>query len=197
MSTPELERAIAAARWQGAEASVSEAIGKILDVDPAIVERVVFAWTEMKDGAGNFGERAWLVDQCVSLQEGVDLPPDVASAIDRAVTYAIRRMAIRHCMERNQPIRVPFSKLVPAGTPSRICNGCLWQLECVRDFLSTPQSCLAGKVVLPRNHGPDDQRKAQHVHATVRPVKLATVTVSVVAEHPRGAFEIDLMDVVI
>lgn len=197
MSTPELERAIAAARWQGAEASVSEAIGKMLDIDPAIVARVVFAWTEMKDGTRNLGERAWLADQCVSLQEGVDLPPDVANAIDRAVTYAIRRMAIRHCMEQDQPIRVPFVKLIPASTPSRVCDGCLWQLECVRDFLSTPQRCLAGKVVFPRNHGPDDRRKTQHVHATVKPVKLATATVSVVAEHPRGAFEVDLLDVVI
>lgn len=197
MSTPELERAIAAARWQGAEASVSEAIGKMLDLDPAIVARVIFAWTEMKDGAGSFDERAWLADQCVGLQEGVDLPPDVASAIERATVYAIRRMAIRHCMERGKPVQVPFSRLVPADTPSRICDGCLWQLECVRDFLSTPQSCLAGKVVLPRSHGPDDRRMAQHVHATVKPTKLSTTTVTVVAEHPRGTYEIGLLDVVI
>lgn len=198
MSTPELEQAIAAARWRGAEANFTEAIAKMLETPPEVVARVVFAWETMKHQRLAYPIGDQLEELRGELEHGRDLPGETCNAIEHAAARALRRMAIRWRMMRGLALEVPFKKLVPAEKPDRICEGCPHQLECVRDFLSTPDKCLGGARVLPRDQ-PDatKTRFFQHQNASVKAIKLVDNVVTVTADHPRGTFRVSVMDVLV
>lgn len=198
MSTPELEQAIAASRWHGAEANFTEAISKMLDVPPAVVARVVFAWETMKKQPLTrpiVGQMDILRDK---LQDGAGLPPETHQAIEHAAVYAFRRMAIRWRMERGFFLEVPFKALVPANKPDRVCDGCPLLFECVRDALSTPEKCLTGETVYAKDQ-PDPKRTRffAHQNASVKPVRLVGNVVTVTADHPLGVHTVNVMDVLV
>lgn len=196
MSTPELEQAIAAARWRGAEENFTEAIGKMLDTPPEVVARVVFAWETMKQQRLAHAVEGQLESLRGELEHGGSLPNETCQAIEHTAARAFRRMAIRWRMERDLPLEVSFKKLVPADRPDRVCDGCPHQFECVRDFLSTPQRCLSGERVTPRDQpNPKKLRWFQHQNALVKATKVEDNIVTVTADHPRGTFRVSVLDV--
>jgi hypothetical protein len=202
MSTPELEQAIMAARWRGAEANFTEAIAKMLEMPPEVVARVVFAWEAMKRQplADPIEDQSEVPIKALrgELEHGGDLPRKTRYAIEHAAAWALRRMVIRWRMERDLALQVPFKKLVPAERPDRICEGCLHQFECVRDSLSTPNKCLDGARVLRRDPpGAKKLRFFQHQNASVKAVKLDDNVVTVTTDHPRGTFRVSVMDVLV
>lgn len=196
MSTPELEQAIAASKWRGAEQDVQEVLAKMFGTDPEVVARIVYAWETLKDKKLVAGDSNQFADLFHGLGCGDTLNDEIRSAIEHTAARAWRRIAIRWRMERNLYIEVPFNKLVSIQEPSRMCDGCSWQLECVRDMLSTPEQCLRGKHVYCKDqYDGRPMRMFQHNFASVLPLKLDDVVVTVRAEHPRGTFVINVMDV--
>lgn len=196
MSTPELEQAIAAARWRGAEKNFLEVISRMLDVDPAIVARVVYAYEVLGDKTLVLNHGSQLTDMIGELQSGGDIPEDARRAIEHAAARAFKRVAIRWRMEEGLNVEVPFDKLVPRTAPMTMCDGCTWRLECVRDGLSTPQKCLQGIAVLAREQpDPKKLRSIQYRYASVKPVKLDDAIVTVEALHPRGTYVVNVLDV--
>lgn len=196
MSTPELEQAIAAEKWKGAPGTIAEAIADVLSVDVDTVARVVYAWEAVRDlGLVNAYD-----DQCADMFAGVGagdpLPPDVRRAIMHTTARAFRRVAVRWRMEHGLHLDVPFNKLLAHHEHRRMCDGCTWQLECVRDMLSTPAKCYEGKYVVCKDQPyHDTTRQFRHQYARVEPLRLKDATVIVRAEHPRGTYEVNLMDV--
>lgn len=198
MSTPELEQAIAAAKWKGTEANFTEAISKMFDVPPEVVARVVFAWETLRNQCRVHAIEGQMDVLCGGLEDGDDLPEEIVRAIKHATARALPRMAIRWRMERGLFLEVPFNKLVPADKPDRICDGCPNQLECVRDMLSTPARCLRGERITPRDQAdPRRLRYIQHQNAQVKAVKIHGDIVTVEAEHPRGIFHVGVLDVLV
>jgi hypothetical protein len=197
MSTPELEQAIAAARFRGIEKDVTEVLSRMLNVPPEVVARVVYAWETISDKrlVKPFDDQQQ--DLFGELEHGGDIPDDVRNAIDHNLARAFRRIAIRWRMERGIPLEVPFDKLVPESEPSKICNGCTWRLECVRDLLSTPARCLGGAVTYGKDQPKPERpsRMFQHLLATVTPIKLEDAVVTVTAEHPQGTYVVNVLDV--
>lgn len=196
MSTPELEKAISASKWRGAEKNILEIICKMFEVDAAVVQRVVMAWELLKDKKLRHGTDGQLADMFDGLGTGEHLDFKVVQAIEHMAARAFRRCAIRWHMEQGLHLEVPFDKLIPYEQRSRICNGCAWQLECVRDMLSTPEQCHQGKWIICKDQ-PDRNktRSFQHKLAGVVPIKLDDATVTVTAEHPRGTYVVPIMDV--
>jgi hypothetical protein len=196
MSTPELEQALAATRWRGVEQDFTEVISRMFDVTPEIVARVVFAWEVLTSKRLERGEESQLLDLIGELRSGGDIPEETRRAIEHTAARAFRRVAIRWRMERDMFLEVPFDKLVPASNPSRMCDGCVWRFECVRDGLSTPQQCRAGKhVYCVEQYDGKPTRQFQHKLASVKPLKLEDAVVTVSAEHPRGTYTVNIMDV--
>jgi hypothetical protein len=196
MSTPELDQAIASSKWKGAERDVQEIIAKLLDADPAIVARVVYAWELLKEKR-LIHDDGQLADMFAGLGCGDPInDPEVRHAIEHGVARGFRRAAIRWRMEQGSMLEVEFKKLVPATAKSRMCDGCIWQLECVRDMLSTPEQCWNGKYVFcVEQFDGKASRRFQHQYAIARPVKLEGALVTVECDHPRGTFVISVMDV--
>jgi hypothetical protein len=198
MSTPELEQAVAASRWRGVERDFTEVIARMFDVDPAVVARIVYVWETLSDKRLIHSTESEMQDLVGELKHGGDIPDDLRSAIEHTAARAFKRIAIRWRMEREMFLEVPFEKLVPASNPSRMCDGCVWQFECVRDSLSTPKDCLKSKLVYCKDQ-PDPRkptaRKFQHQYASVTPLKLEDAVVRVSAEHPRGTYTVNIMDV--
>lgn len=197
MSTPELEKALAAARWKGIEKTVAEVIARMLQVDPGTVMRVIYAWECARDCKfsqdSEHGRREDLFD---GIEEGERLDNEVAKAIYHAAVRGMRRARIRWEMEHGCVLEVPFNKLVPHTEAGKLCNGCIWQFECVRDSLSTPQQCWNGKWIICQEQPEDGKtRSFQLKYAVVTPIKLDDTHVTVTSAHPRGTFKVSIMDV--
>jgi len=196
MSTRELEQALAASKWKGAEKNVAEVIAKMFGFPVDIVERVVFAWETVKTEKFISDYDGQRDDVFGSVESGANIEDEIRSAIKHGMFRGLRRTAIRWHMENGKMLEVEFKKLVPKDKPAGMCNGCKWQLECVRDMLSTPERCWNGvHVYCKEQYDGKASRIFQHNIAIVRPLKLEGNIVTVEADHPRGTFAINVMDV--
>lgn len=192
MSTPELEQALAAAKWKGAEQTLSEVIAKTLDVDIEVVRRVVYAWDQIRNRRFPKLEKPELVD-CLfdGLGHGDHIDDDVKEAIVDALDLGVRRSYVRQAMLHNRKLDVAMATLIPEKEVRRVCDGCPTQVVCVMNMLMTPEKCRKGDYV--KHEG----RYIQYAMVKVTPRKLVGNHVTVEADHPRGTYKLNITDILL
>lgn len=188
MAIDEIDQAALAARWGDAEADLVEVISKALDEPRPTVIRVLHAATVLRDRR-RFGNLVAWMDQEIKDELGHELRTALQDAMERG----LRRVVVRRAIADGGVVRVLLGAIVES-CPIRMCAGCPASIRCTALSLSTPDRCeIRG---LPT--GTDNNAIIHDIEpgALARPVRLRGDALRVECAHPRGTWDVDIMDVV-
>jgi len=132
----DLEEALLEQKMQGVEKDTLEVISRALQVDPAIVTRVIYAY-QMSRASSHYSSR--LLDY---------LPEKIPEAISRAVSNGLRRVGIRDAIAGSKTISLVLRDLIPEDTPQKVCEGCHESLTCIAENQRKPKDCLNRSTVV-------------------------------------------------
>jgi hypothetical protein len=168
--TDALNQALSEQRVDGAEKTVLEIIAKTLEVDLAVVHRVIFAYEALRD-------IAW-VRLPEHEEDWQELIPDgeVREALTKHMEAGARRYIARWAVEQKKEILVSPAALLTPANMDQICNGCPERMECVMESLHTPQECYGGRIS----------------RVLVLPLRIRKGKMDVEAKQPMGTFTVPL-----
>lgn len=191
MAIDEIDQAALAARWGDAEADLVDVICRALDEPRPTVIRVLHAAEVLRDRA----RHSHLAED---MAEGIvdELGFELRTALRAAMERGLRRIVVRRAIAEGGVVRVLLGAILK-GSPIRMCAGCPVSLRCVARSLSTPARCASRGLPM----GTDDSDPGAVIHdlepgVPVCPVRLRGDALRVECAHPRGTWDVDIMDVV-
>jgi hypothetical protein len=134
MPTEALRQALRAVNVAGVEKDFAEVLAKMFDLPIPAAARILYAIESVKDSV------TWRL----GVERAAELIPDheVRQAIREQANAGASRVYLRGLQLAGTQVKVKTKILVPAGEPSRICEGCPHTITCVAEMLSTPEKCM-------------------------------------------------------
>ncbi len=180
MSTDKVKEALERQKIGGAETDYIEVIARALEVRPALIRRVLYAFHALDDklrdlGLGPFFRRAFPAE---TWEESLP-DAELRAAIRFAMAAGVTRVVLARAILAGQEVALAVESLLPKERAAELCNGCPERLECVAESLSTPQECYLG-------------RKKD---LAVTPIKMTRRHVEVEARQPAGRYCVPLAEV--
>lgn len=186
MAIDEIDQAALASRWGDAEADLVDAICGVLDEPRPTVIRVLHAAAVLRD-------RRYLdLDHDVKNA----LEPELRTALQGAVERGLRRVLVRRAIAGGDTVRVSLKAIVGESLV-RMCAGCPVSMRCMARSISTPDKCIRRGIPIRVNSV--NEREIMYdlePGALARPVRLRGDALRVECAHPRGTWDVDIMDVV-
>lgn len=187
MPNDDIDQAALAARWGGAETDLVDAICSVLDEPRSTVTRVLHAASVLRDR-----ERYSHLAEDMSREIEKELGDELSAALRDAMERGLRRVIVRRAIAGDGFVRVRLDAILKR-VPARLCAGCPVSIRCTAHRISSPDRCarrglpagIDGSIIHDREPG-----------APGRPVRLRGDALRVECAHPRGTWDVDIMDVV-
>lgn len=175
MPLDDLTQALEAQKFAGIETDALDVIAQALEVDRALLNRVIYAYEALRNEVRDSPLRG---DFPTASHSDAALLPDaeLRDAIRKAMGDGAMRLTVRYAIQNSKTLTVLASLLVPPQNISKICDGCPERIECIAENLSTPEKCLTGK----------------HRRIQVYPLRMTKTRVEVEAAQPAGRYTIPL-----
>ncbi len=175
MSWDKLQQVLLRQRQDFAPLQIVDMIAEVLDADPALVSRVVFAYAQLLESTRLTGPLRVLPfwAYCEEL-----VPDEVRAALSEAMRNASHRWWFATHIESEGTMNVETSHLIGETSP-QICDGCADFLRCTATNLSTPEDCIT----------------KHRAVSQVRVLELKGTTATVESEQPKGRFTVDIRKV--